>query len=131
MIEISAYTANMNLTEILKDGVDWLRQKFGDVGTELFVSLIIREKFDYARWRRQYFGEKTVSQDVRTKAFRFHGAVGVVSSGAATGAFAGIASRDAAFAGFARCGMAFAGFWTCGASAASLVQKPANIVFIP
>ena len=42
--------------------VNWLKQKFGDVGTELFISLIIREKFDYTRWRRQFFGDKTVSE---------------------------------------------------------------------
>jgi hypothetical protein len=62
MMETGAYTANMNQTEILNEGVDWLRQKFGDVGTELFISLIIREKFDYTRWRRQFFGDKTVSE---------------------------------------------------------------------
>ena len=60
MIETDSYTANMNQTEILNDGVDWLRQRFGDVGTEMFISLIIREKFDYTRWRRQFFGDKTV-----------------------------------------------------------------------
>ena len=62
MTKTDAYTANMNQTEILNDGVDWLRQKFGDVGTELFISLIIREKFDYTKWRRQFFGDKTVSE---------------------------------------------------------------------
>ena len=62
MIETNAYTADMNQTEILNDGVDWLRQKFGDVGTELFISLIIREKFDYTKWRKQFFGDKTVSE---------------------------------------------------------------------
>ena len=31
MIETDSYTANMNQTEILNDGVDWLRQRFGDV----------------------------------------------------------------------------------------------------
>lgn len=62
MIDSGAYTTNMNQAEILNDGVDWLRQKFGDVGTELFISLIIREKFDYTRWRRQFFGNKTVSE---------------------------------------------------------------------
>jgi len=49
MIDSGAYTTNMNQAEILNDGVDWLRQKFGDVGTELFISLIIREKFDYTK----------------------------------------------------------------------------------
>ena len=62
MIDSGAYTTNMNQAEILNDGVDWLRQKFGDVGTELFISLIIREKFDYTRWRRQFFGNKTVRE---------------------------------------------------------------------
>ena len=62
MIDSGAYTTNINQAEILNDGVDWLRQKFGDVGTELFISLIIREKFDYTRWRRQFFGNKTVSE---------------------------------------------------------------------
>ena len=38
------------------------RQKFGDVGTELFISLVIREKFDYTRWRRQFFGDKSVNE---------------------------------------------------------------------
>ena len=62
MIDTDAYTTNMNQTEILNDGVDWLRQKFGDVGTELFISLIIREKFDYTRWRKQFFGDRTVNE---------------------------------------------------------------------
>lgn len=62
MIDSGAYTTNMNQAEILNDGVEWLRQKFGDVGTELFISLIIREKFDYTKWRRQFFGNKTVSE---------------------------------------------------------------------
>ena len=62
MIDTGAYTANMSQAEILNNGVDWLRQKFGDVGTELFISLLIREKFDYTRWRRQFFGDKTVSE---------------------------------------------------------------------
>ena len=54
MIETGAYTTHMNQTELLNDGVDWLRQKFGDVGTELFISLILREKFD--------FGDKAVGE---------------------------------------------------------------------
>ena len=62
MIETGAYTTNMNQAELLNDGVDWLRQKFGDVGTELFIYLVIREKFDYTRWRRQFFGDKSVNE---------------------------------------------------------------------
>ncbi len=51
-----------NTAEILNDGVDWLRKKFGDVETELFISLIIREKFDYTKWRRQFFGDESVKE---------------------------------------------------------------------
>lgn len=62
MGEASLSLAYANTAEILNDGVDCLRQKFGDVGTELFISLIIREKFDYTKWRRQFFGEKDVKE---------------------------------------------------------------------
>lgn len=51
-----------NTAEILNDGVDWLRQKFGDVGTELFISLIIRERFDYTKWRDNFFSDKNVKE---------------------------------------------------------------------
>ena len=62
MSDTGTYKTFTNQAEILNDGVEWLRQKFGDVGTELFISLVIREKFDYTKWRRQFFGEKTVSE---------------------------------------------------------------------
>ena len=60
--EMGDYTINTNQAEILNDGVDWLRKKIGDVGTELFISLIIRERFDYTKWRRQFYGDKTVRE---------------------------------------------------------------------
>ena len=62
MGDASSSLMYMNTAEILNDGVDWLRKKFGDVGTELFISLIIREKFDYTKWRRQFFGDESVKE---------------------------------------------------------------------
>ena len=62
MPKTDTVTLNLNQEEILNDGVNWLREKLGDVGTEAFISIIIREKFDYTKWRRQFFGDKTVSE---------------------------------------------------------------------
>ena len=55
-------TVNMSNMELLNDGVDILREKFGDVKTEAFISLIIRERFDYTQWRRRFFGDKSVKE---------------------------------------------------------------------
>lgn len=62
MSDTGMTVASESTTEILNDGVDWLRQKFGDVGTELFISLVIREKFDYTKWRRKFFGDMSVKE---------------------------------------------------------------------
>ena len=55
-------TVNMSNMELLNDGVDILRKNFGDIKTEAFISLIIREKFDYTQWRRRFFGDKSVKE---------------------------------------------------------------------
>jgi len=36
-------------------GVSCLLEKLGVVGTERFISVINREKFDYTKWQRQKF----------------------------------------------------------------------------
>ena len=55
-------TVDMSNMELLNDGVDILRKNFGDVKTEAFISLIIREKFDYTQWRRRFFGDRSVKE---------------------------------------------------------------------
>ena len=55
-------TVDMSNTELLNDGVDILRKSFGDVKTEAFISLIIRERFDYTQWRRRFFGDQSVKE---------------------------------------------------------------------
>ena len=44
-----------NTVEIMNRGMQCLTQALGDFGAEQFISIIIREKFDYTKWRRQYF----------------------------------------------------------------------------
>ena len=41
--------------EVMNKGMECLKEHLGIVDAELFISLIIRERFDYTRWQREYF----------------------------------------------------------------------------
>lgn len=41
--------------EIMNQGMSCLLEKLGTVGAEQFISVILREKFDYTKWQRQRF----------------------------------------------------------------------------
>lgn len=41
--------------DIMNRGMECLTQALGVVDAEQFISIIIREKFDYTKWQRQYF----------------------------------------------------------------------------
>ncbi len=45
--------------EILNRGMQCLTEQMGIIEAEHFVSTIIREKFDYTKWQREYFDAKT------------------------------------------------------------------------
>lgn len=42
----------------------------GIVDAEHFISVIIREKFDYTKWQREYFDAKT-AEEISAEAFNF------------------------------------------------------------
>jgi hypothetical protein len=44
-------------TEIKIKGLNALVNELGDVLAEKFISLILKEPFDYTKWQRQLFGE--------------------------------------------------------------------------
>lgn len=46
-------------SEIMSKGMRCLTTHMGIVEAEQFISLIIREKFDYTKWQREYFDAKT------------------------------------------------------------------------
>ncbi|MCM1246280.1 MAG: hypothetical protein NC293_11620 [Roseburia sp.] len=56
---------NSNM-EIMNQGMICLLEKLGTVGTEQFISVIMREKFDYTKWQQQKFNN--VSSDEFQKA---------------------------------------------------------------
>ena len=41
--------------EIMNRGMKCLTDQMGIVEAEQFISTIIREKFDYTKWQREYF----------------------------------------------------------------------------
>ncbi|MBP5609321.1 MAG: hypothetical protein J6X66_13775 [Lachnospiraceae bacterium] len=48
----------MNSTaEIMDAGINCLIEKLGTVETERFISVMIREKSDYTKWRQQHFAD--------------------------------------------------------------------------
>ena len=44
------------------EGMKTLREKLNIVETEKFISLILRENFDYTEWQRNLWMEKTVDE---------------------------------------------------------------------
>jgi hypothetical protein len=49
-------------SEIKKKGFKILIQELGDVDAEKFISLIIKEPFDYSTWQKNLWSDQTVKQ---------------------------------------------------------------------
>ena len=56
--------------EILNRGMQCLTEQMGIIEAEHFVSTIIREKFDYTKWQREYFDAKT-PEEISNEACQF------------------------------------------------------------
>jgi hypothetical protein len=54
-------------TELKSDGMKLLRSQLGLVESERFLALMLREPFDYTRWRQDQWQECTVA-DLADKA---------------------------------------------------------------
>ena len=52
----------MNNTLIMDTGMKCLIETLGDVGAERFISLVIKEPFDYTKWQRGLFKDMSVEQ---------------------------------------------------------------------
>lgn len=58
------------MTEVMNRGMMCLIEKMGIVEAERFISIIIREKFDYTKWQRDYFDAKT-PEEISNEASQF------------------------------------------------------------
>lgn len=52
----------MNTAEIMERGIGCLLENLGTVETERFISVLIRERFDYTKWRQNLFGDMGVKE---------------------------------------------------------------------
>lgn len=58
----------MSNAELLSKGMSCLIDQIGMVEAERFISIVIREKFDYTEWQRAYFDRKTPEEISREAA---------------------------------------------------------------
>lgn len=49
-------------TEVKVKGVEALIAALGEVDAEKFISLIMREPFDYTAWQRNLWNDKTIDE---------------------------------------------------------------------
>ena len=51
-----------NTAAILTDGMDYLLEKLGTLETEIFISHIVRESFDYTSWQKEHYAAISVNE---------------------------------------------------------------------
>ena len=51
-----------NTAVILNDGMNYLLEKLGALETEIFISHLLRESFDYTAWQKEHFASISVNE---------------------------------------------------------------------
>jgi hypothetical protein len=51
-----------NTATIMNDGINCLVERLGIIETEIFISQIIKEPFDYTKWQREHYADMSVSE---------------------------------------------------------------------
>ena len=52
----------MNTATIMNDGINCLVERLGIVETEIFISQLIKEPFDYTKWQREHYADMSLSE---------------------------------------------------------------------
>ena len=47
---------------IMNEGINCLVERLGIIETEIFISQLIREPFDYTKWQREHYANLSVSE---------------------------------------------------------------------
>ena len=50
-----------SITVIRKEGMECLVKSLGVLETEVFISSLLRESFDYTEWQREYFSNMALN----------------------------------------------------------------------
>ena len=51
-----------NTAVILNEGMEYLLEKLGVLETEIFISHLLREPFDYTAWQKEHYAVISVSE---------------------------------------------------------------------
>ena len=54
---MDAGNAVQNTFELANAGMQCLTERFGVVGAEAFIAMVLREKLDYTSWRRTFYDQ--------------------------------------------------------------------------
>jgi hypothetical protein len=46
----------------MNDGMDCLLEKLGALETEIFISNLLKEPFDYTEWQREHFSKYSLAE---------------------------------------------------------------------
>jgi hypothetical protein len=65
---------------ILNDGMDCLLEKLGVLETEIFISHLLREPFDYTAWQKEHYANISV-QELNRKAVEYNKAIQQAAQG--------------------------------------------------
>ena len=60
---------NQNI--IRSEAISCLLEKFGPLETEVFISNLLREPFDYTKWQRDHLFQEMSLQDLNSKAAQY------------------------------------------------------------
>ena len=58
-------------TTIMNKGMNYLLEKLGVLETEIFISTLLREPFDYTKWRRDNLYVEMPLHDLNQKAAQY------------------------------------------------------------
>jgi len=58
-------------TAIMNKGMSYLLEKLGTLETEIFISTLLREPFDYTKWQRDNLYAKMSLHDLNQKAAQY------------------------------------------------------------
>ena len=53
---------NTSTAEILNKGMTALIERLGEIDAEQFITIIMRERFDYTKWHSQHFDNFTLDE---------------------------------------------------------------------
>jgi hypothetical protein len=67
----------MNDAVLMNTGMQVLISRLGNVDAEKFISLVLREPFDYTRWRKDNLFAAMSVEDISKEAMRLHNAAPV------------------------------------------------------